>query len=218
MNIRILVLTTALLFCMVCGVSAQMSAGDVITFGRYEQDGDLSNGSEPVEWQVLEVKDGRALLISRYALDTMPYHSEFAPVTWADCSLRQWLNGTFLFTAFTEEEQARIPEVTNSNPDNPEIGTPGGEDTLDRVFLLSINEVKHYWPSVKERVCESTPSVIQNGGYVDPNFGTSFWWLRSPGWSSESAAIIFSHGLIYAYGSSVTTSARVVRPSIWIEE
>ncbi len=216
MNIRVLMLTALLLFCAVLGVQAQLSAGDVIEFGRYEQDNDLSNGPEPVEWQVLAAEDGRALLISRFGLDVGPYHSEFEPVTWAECDLRQWLNGPFLYSAFTEEEAVRISEVVNANPDNPEIGTPGGADTADRVFLLSIDEVKRYWPSVEQRTCEATEFVRQNGAYVDLKFGTSFWWLRSPGWSSESASIVFSHGLIYAYGSNVTSTARMVRPSLWI--
>ncbi len=218
MNIRIFVLTAVLFFCMMCGVSAGMNAGDVVEFGRYEQDGDLSNGAEPVEWQVLEKRDGRALLISRYGLDVRPYHPEFTHVTWAECGLRQWLNDSFFHTAFTVEEQARIPEVLNSNPENPEIGTPGGDDTLDRVFLLSIGEVKQYIPSVKDRVCEGSPFVLQNGAVIDPKFGTSYWWLRSPGWSRESASIVYSHGLIYAYGSNVTSAARMVRPALWIEE
>lgn len=38
----------------------------VITFGAYEQDNDLTNGKEPIEWIVLDVdkKTNRALVIS----------------------------------------------------------------------------------------------------------------------------------------------------------
>ena len=54
----------------------------IVTFGRYEQDGNEENGPEEIEWIVLDVKDGRSLLISRYALDTVPYHTESINITW----------------------------------------------------------------------------------------------------------------------------------------
>lgn len=40
-------------------------AGDYVFFGAYEQDNNTSNGKEDVEWLVLEVKDGKALVISK---------------------------------------------------------------------------------------------------------------------------------------------------------
>ena len=49
--------------------------GDYITFGLYEQDNDLSNGKENIEWLILELKDEKALVISKYALDSKPYNT-----------------------------------------------------------------------------------------------------------------------------------------------
>ena len=48
---------------------ANLSVRDTIEFGRYEQDNDLTNGSEPIVWQVLEVSDESAMMITRYGLD-----------------------------------------------------------------------------------------------------------------------------------------------------
>ena len=62
-------------------VFAQVEAGNVITFGHYEQDNDLSNGAEPIEWLVLTEEEGRMLLLSRYGLDGQPYHSSFEEIT-----------------------------------------------------------------------------------------------------------------------------------------
>ena len=115
--------------------------GDYIIFGHYEQDGDISNGSEPIEWEIVREEDGRMLLISRYILDAQPYNTESTAITWETCSLRAWLNDDFINAAFDASEQARILTVTNSNPDNALWGIEGGNDTEDRVFCLSVEEV-----------------------------------------------------------------------------
>ena len=126
---------------------AQISASgrEYITFGSYEQDGDLSNGPEPIEWEVLSVEDGRMLVVSRYILDCQQYNSTRTDVTWETCSLREWLNGEFYNTAFTAEEQDRIVASTITNSDNPENGNDGGNDTVDNVFCLSVEEVLQYY-------------------------------------------------------------------------
>lgn len=77
-----------------------------IIFGVYEQDGDLTNGPEPIEWEVLGTDSNGTLLVSRYILDCQPYNTEYVDVTWETCSLRAWLNDDFLNTAFTPFEQS----------------------------------------------------------------------------------------------------------------
>lgn len=119
--------------------------GDYILFGHYEQDGDTSNGPEPVEWEVLEESDGRMLLISRYVLDAMPYNTEKTDVTWEKSSIRQWLNDDFYNNAFDADEQKGIVKVKLSNPNNACWGTKGGKDTEDHVFLLSAEELRKYY-------------------------------------------------------------------------
>ncbi len=116
-----------------------------VVFGRYEQDGDRANGPEPIEWEVLERRSGRLLLISRYILDAMPYDGEGSEYTWKNCSLRRWLNNGFYDTAFDPAEQALIPSVTLSNPDNRYFGTDGGGDTVDKVFVLSVAEIERLY-------------------------------------------------------------------------
>lgn len=55
--------------------------GNIVTFGHYPQTSD-GNDSTPIEWLVLDVQDGKSLLISRYALDSQLYNSEFVDMTW----------------------------------------------------------------------------------------------------------------------------------------
>ena len=66
--------------------------GEYVIFGAYEQDNDLTNGPEPLEWEVLDVNEKGTLLISRYVLDAKAYNEELLDTTWAECTLRQWMN------------------------------------------------------------------------------------------------------------------------------
>ena len=122
-----------------------MNEEGYIVFGAYEQDGDESNGPEPIEWEVLEENGNGTFLVSRYVLDVQPYNTEETDVTWESCTLRSWLNDEFLNKAFTEREQEHIRITEVMNPDNPYYGTPGGNSTRDRIFLLSADEaISHY--------------------------------------------------------------------------
>ena len=76
---------------------------------------------------------------------TKPYNEEWTDVTWETCTLRTWLNEDFYTTAFSKKERGYIAETLVKNEDNPEYGTVGGNDTRDKVFLLSIGEATTYF-------------------------------------------------------------------------
>ena len=130
----------------------KVSVGDIITFGRYEQDNITIFGPEPIEWIVLDVQDGKALLLSRYGLYPQKYNTEWIAVTWENCTLRAWLNDDFLNEAFSSEEQSSIlvTEVDNSDAQCFDWTTvegdktTGGNNTEDKIFLLSCAEANQY--------------------------------------------------------------------------
>ena len=140
-RLAVLAIAMNLVFLICCSSasadSKDISVGDIISFGSYEQDNDFANGKEDIEWQVLEVDGNRALLISRYALDCRNFHDEFTDVTWETSAIRQWLNDDFFNTAFSEDEQERIEITTVIAEKNPEYSTSPGNDTNDRIFLRS---------------------------------------------------------------------------------
>ena len=107
--------------------------GDVVLFGSYEQNNIRSDGAEPIEWIVLDVKSDRILLLSQYALDSERYHYRKESVSWDTCSVRDWLNTTFYEEAFTCSEQRSILSSGTSVYD-------------DYVFLLSDVEAETYLP------------------------------------------------------------------------
>ena len=196
-------------------------AGDYIFFGTYEQDNDTANGKEYIEWLVLEVKNGKALVISKYALDCQQYNTSCTDVTWEICSLRKWLNGTFINNAFSAEEQAMIPTVTVSADKNPDYSTDPGNATQDKVFLLSITEANRYFTSDKARKCVPTDYAIVQGAYTSDSYkaggrDTCWWWLRSPGYDQNfCAANVFCDG--HVQRNSVEYECIAVRPALWID-
>lgn len=66
----------------------KFAVGDTLYFGSYEQDGNESNGKEPILWRVLEADGTKLLLVSDEILDIRSYNNAAGEVKWADCSLR----------------------------------------------------------------------------------------------------------------------------------
>ena len=197
-------------------ISAEsVKIGDYITFGHYEQDNDLSNGKENIEWLVLDIQDGKALVISKYGLECMPYHAALKEVTWETCSLRSWLNVGFIYEAFSSDEQAMIPTVTVSADKNPDYDTDSGNTTEDQIFLLSIEDVNKYFRTDRHRICKSTDYAVSNGVF-ETNDGCCWWWLRTPGCIQNRVAIVYSVGGVFGSGHDVNFDNYAVRPAMWI--
>ncbi len=189
-----------------------ISVGDYYTFGSYEQDNDLANGKEPVEWQVLDVQDGEALLLSRFALVSKPFEEDKNNATWETSSLRAWLNGEMYNSAFTADERAIIINSDVSADKNPKYGTSSGGNSRDHVFLLSITEAEKYFSNAAERVCRLTEKGKENSR----NDNSCWWWLRTAGNSTANAGVVNVQGAILNSGDSIHKSGGV-RPAIWIK-
>ena len=122
--------------------------GDYVFFGKYPFEAD---GTEwPIEWEVLANDGKKALLITKYGIDNVKYNEEDEDTTWETSSIRQWLNGTFINIAFNPLEQSKILATTVITADNvgesfdKKYHTKGGNDTTDKIFLLSLEEAKKY--------------------------------------------------------------------------
>lgn len=195
---------------------SKAQVGDYVIFGTYEQDSNSSNGKEDIEWLVLAREGDRLLVISKYALDCQKYNTTITGVTWASCSLRTWLNGTFINNAFSSDEQAMIRSTTVTADKNPSYSTSPGNDTNDKLFLLSITEVNKYFSTDSARQCQGTAYCYAQGAYKASN-GNCWWWLRSPGNYSYYAARVDDDGSVYNRGDYVIYGAIAVRPALWMD-
>ena len=191
--------------------------GNTIFFGSYEQDNNTANGKEDIEWIVLAKEDGKALLISKYALDCQKFNTKNENVTWETCSLRNWLNNNFLNTAFSSDEQKMISTVTVTEDKNPSYRTDPGKNTEDKIFPLSITEAEKYFASDADRACAGTAYCYAQGAYKSSSNGNCMWWLRSPGnYYQNYAVYVEPSGLVYHAGVDVDLWNRAVRPALWI--
>lgn len=118
--------------------------GDIIKFGTYEQDNDFTNGKEAIEWVVISKTKSKMMVMSKHVLDTVRYYcgdvgngSERKEITWENSTLRNWLNEKFYNVAFNNTEKDMILTTDVENYDDFLNGFNGGNDTKDKVFVLS---------------------------------------------------------------------------------
>lgn len=159
-------------------------------------------------WYVLDKKDGKTLLLSEKIIDKRTYSDAPGAVTWETSALRGYLNGEYL-NGFSAADREKICEVTNANRPNGKYAVSGGADTLDRVFLLSLEEAEVYLGGFADVLIAKTADS-----------GAAFWWfLRSPGEAADVAACVTAGGLIDYHGvaDSVETPIGGVRPAMWVE-
>lgn len=215
--------------CSVCGATEgspilDIVAGDTITMGYY--------GNENIVWTVLEFdpSTNQALLISKYCIDAIPFHTGSDYGSWENSTLRKWMNNDFISTAFTQEERATILTKTIPNPDNPDYGIDSGSDTSDRVFLLSYEEAVYYFPSKASRQGEPTDYCWDQGCYdpvkygeehgteVSPEaVGYTWWWLRTAGLDEKHTCNVVAKGTASTYGAYKTSNEGAVRPAMWVQ-
>lgn len=190
--------------------------GDIVTYGGYEQDGFYSNGEETIEWIVIaRDRDNHALLLSRYCLDALPYNEDGGDVTWEDSSIRAWLNGEFLESAFGGDPNGFICTAECRTKDG-RSGTDGGENTTDRIFLLAVDEVTQYFPKESSRRAPVTEYAKEQGAEYDKN-GNGWWWLRTPGKTQDMAAGVHTAGGVNYDGRDVDRTDLCIRPALWLD-
>lgn len=182
--------------------------GDTISFGRYEQDNNLENGAEPIQWQILEKDGSKLYVISLYGLDCQRYHDKWEIVTWETCKLRQWLNQSFYLDAFNPMEQTMIvtSDVYSESPAN----TYTSRMVQDKVFLLDYEGSYKYFKSEKARTCYATDYAVANGSAAQGKSHYCWWWLRE-GYFVDLASIP------NIQRANFTDYGGTVRPVMWIE-
>ena len=182
--------------------------GDIISFGENE-------------WRVLDIQDGKALLLSDKVVEKRAYHQSKTDIIWAECDLRHHLNGEFYDSL--GEDKARIAETTVTTNNNPWYGTDGGAKTNDKVFLLSLEEVVKYFGD--SGLLKNRPDGAWhiNDEYnstrvaTDENGEALWWWLRSPGDYSDYAASVYDNGYVIVDGDdNVAWLDGGVSPALWL--
>ena len=182
--------------------------GDRVSFGNYKG----SNG-----WIVLDKQDDKLLILSENAICDKEFNEERETVTWSTCSLRTWLNTEYLKQAFSERELESIADTSVYTEPSPGWRSPvgenayvdrlrssEGENTIDKVFLLSVEEAEKYFSNDEER--KTTTAKGEN----------CWWWLRTTSTDCRATLVYYSGDIDYL-GGEVNFEKFSVRPALWID-
>ncbi|MCL1803933.1 MAG: DUF6273 domain-containing protein [Eubacteriaceae bacterium] len=206
-----------------------MDKAEIIRFGGHD-------------WRVLDVQNGRALLLSDKIIEKKPYHNEYEYITWETCELRKYLNGEF-YDKFSEAEKSMITQTTVANDDNLWFGISGGNATDDKIFLLSLEEADTYfgdsgdyqnmkrvnWDSVDKKFVAHDYGYYLSNDYDKDRVAEfennkdkwNWWWLRSLGRDYDFAAYVHERGCVYVVGELICGDwdgfeGGGVRPAMWV--
>lgn len=217
---------------------------DCVWFGNYWQEdtngdgkADKNDAKQPIKWRVLSVNGDDAFLLADKNLDWQKYNDTRTSVTWETCTMRSWLNGygaasnkngtdytgnNFIGNAFNSSERTTIRTTDVVNDDNSVCGTEGGNDTSDRVYLLSLDEMINPIYGFPSNINATATREARNTKYVADaadayNSSGDSWWLRSPGkGTSVSASHVTRRGDVVCNGYYVGDYGRAVRPALHI--
>lgn len=208
-------------------VSAEdLGWGAVVSFGSYEQDNDPNNGTEPIEWIILDVQEDQMLLLSKKVLDVMLFDESGKDAYWDECTLRTWLNDTFFNESFNTEEQKAVLLTQVITPANATYETEAVPNTRDHVFLLSIDEAERYFQIAwgtsghfydNDIKAEATEYALHKGLEADGQ--TVDWYLRSTGWYGISGcSIVHASGWISGVWKLRSQKELCgIRPAVWVD-
>ena len=183
-----------------------LEAENIVRFGDYD-------------WRVLDIQDGRALLLSEYIVVRREYHGVREYITWAESDLRAYLNSEF-YNSFSEADRMRIVETVIMSDDRIGYDDDGwiyGDDTVDKIFLLSMDEIEQYFDGTFDEVNILFPDRMAYDleGSID-----KWWlrtmpcgWLRSPGFIGYDMVVVDISGDIISGGLDESNG---LRPALWL--
>ena len=187
-----------------------VNAGDTIEFGGYS-------------WQVLDVHRNHALIITEntYMIGEGRHNHIRGGITWAGSLTRRYLNDEF-FYSFSAQDRARIQQTYVITPDSPWYYSKGGDNTTDRIFILSVEEVVRYFGDSGQ--LQNRPDGV---GWISDQYNCAritrnedgmpaWWWLRSSGGDQHLTPFVDPHGVLTLYGTGASNTTGGVRPVLWL--
>ena len=200
-----------------------VAIGDIVQFGDYS-------------WIVLDVEGHYALIITEYAhilRNRGSWNDRCGPITWRASDMRRYMNDDF-YQRFSVADRMRIRETYVVNNDNPWNGTCpwydsiGGENTTDKIFFLSVEEVVRYFGDSGQM--NDRPDGIGTLPFInwisdeydtarigrDEEGKALSWWLRTPGAHQRLVTFVDPLGVIAMYGTSAVQFPTASRPALWL--
>lgn len=196
-------------------VGGKLYIGDEFTFGTYEQDNDLENGAEDIEWIVLKKTDKDTYLcISKYVLDAQPFHNKSEDGlddagmicnNWGISSIRTWLNNDFFNTAFTSEDQENIINTVTgvSFWKSIDADNLSSKSYSDKVCLIHYGQLDEFPGCVKvTEYAKAQGAPVEDDGTREHENCSQTWWLMSMNVDSVKEEIEYYQKMVEDYNAS----------------
>ena len=195
--------------------------GDIITLGKWnikpcgdvnefsnalddERKKRTSDGTlDDVEWKILVIENGRALVVSKYCVDNRPYNNYISEKNiWSKSSLRNWLNTVFYEEAFSSTEKDCVVSTA--------VADSEGGGSVNKIWILTKEEIEKYMPNWCDRICL---------GRFWTCFGCKWeevsWHTRSPGPYDDRVLSVSSDG--GSFEDSYVKWKLHIRPAMWVD-
>ena len=181
-----------------------LPVGQHAEFGKTEQDGDTSDGTEALQWKILAKDDSRALVVTDEVIDYRPYNSDRSKgSSWESCDLRDYLNSEFKNSVFSEEERSKID----------------GD-----IFIPDLKTIEQYMPAPSER--SGYPTQYVSSKLSNTQAPMLRWWTSTvaTGWTESSGnngcylVVVDTNGSAQELSTGeAVDQPQGVRPMMWVE-
>ena len=171
-----------------------------------------------VEFYILAVDDGKALLLTKETVAAMAFDSD-SPA-WEGSDIQKWLNGEWLAGKTRLAALAEPADIYTAAKYNDQTNPV---ESSDKVFLLSETDI---WGKQDSKDVTNDAFYTYNGAKLTAPggswktadmYGNSVcWWLRSPCYNDNNVATVTDYGLIHSYKCDTTQPPIGVRPAMWV--
>lgn len=202
-----------------------MNIGNIIDFGDYK-------------WKIMDIQEDKILILTDKIIEQRDYHDKKVEITWEYSEIRSFLNNEF-FERFNTSDKKRILSTLNKNAGNPWYASFGGNDTVDKVFLLSLDEVVRSYFGDSSRLLDNPKknqrywferkdenNIKRRAQFMDSSW---WWWTRTPGKNNKVSTYIHGDGNIGIQGNGISkttfntlhyitkSNKGGVRPAVWLK-
>ncbi|MGN0386101.1 MAG: acyltransferase family protein [Lachnospiraceae bacterium] len=179
----------------------QAKVGSTVCYGQFDTDY-LKDGTENLEWIVVEEKQDRVLLLSKYALFGYYYNQKHKKTAYQYSDIRELLVNEGYYELFSKgEREYMLPD----------------EESGDYVFLLSAKQLEELNLTEDILIAKTTPMGERMGINMDGQDKHSWWWLRGDE-RDLYGPIVTSEGKISFGEKEVNRPTGGVRPAIWVKK
>ena len=159
---------------------------------KTKKNGDVLFGES--HWIVAEKRKNKVFLIKTKPVNGLAYNVEDKNVTWKTCSLREYLNSTYMDDIFTDAMKDKILTTKVRVKGNKKYGTKGST-TLDKIYMLNEDQAYKYGDALS--------SFMRD------------YWLIGPGETQREAQFV-SYGEVKEAGYPVNDRYINTRPCCWV--